>query len=359
METEVVIVGGGPAGIAVSAGLNHLSIPNIVLEKEDCYAPLWKKWAYDRLKLHIGKQYCELPLMPHPGSAPTFLSKDEFIAYLDAYVARFGVRPLCGKSVESASFDAGRGVWTVTARDVATGEEGTYVSRFLVVATGENSEGVVPEVPGLGSFPGDVLHSGRYKSGDKYAGKRVLVVGSGNSGMEIAFDLCNHGAKTAISIRGPFHVVSKEIVYLGMALGRYISLQLVDALALLLCKLQYGDLSEFGIVRPAEGPFALKAKTGRSPVIDVGTVGKIKSGEIEVMKVVSKVKGDEVTFADGRTRSFDAIIFATGYKSMARKWLKACTRSTHLSLHHSVTESFENSIDLLPSWLINLFSLFC
>ncbi|MQL91991.1 hypothetical protein Taro_024615 [Colocasia esculenta] len=323
METEVVIVGGGPAGLAVSACLNVLSIPNVVLEKEDHYAALWKKWSYDRLKLHIGKQYCELPHMPHPAAAPRYLSRAEFVTYLDDYAARFGVRPLCGKPVEAASFDGGSGTWRVTARNAATGQEETYTSRFLVAATGENSDPVAPEIPGLDRFTGEALHSAVYKSGAKYAGKRVLVVGSGNSGMEIALDLCNHGAKTAMTVRGPFHVLPRDLMYLGMGLVKYIPVHLVDPLVLMLCWLRFGDLSKFGIVRPAEGPFYIKAKTGRPPIIDVGTVGKIKSGELEVMKVATSVNGDEVTFADGETRRFDAIVLATGYKNAARKWLKA------------------------------------
>ncbi|CAA6669544.1 unnamed protein product [Spirodela intermedia] len=293
MKTEVVIVGGGPSGLAVSACLSRFSIPNVILEREDCYGSLWKKRVYDRVKLHLAKE-------------------DDFVRYLDDYVSHFGLRPLFGKSVESATFDSDSRMWAV--------EE--HLSRFLVVATGENAEGILPSFRGLDGFTGEILHSCHFKSAARFAGKRVLVVGSGNSGMEIAFDLCNYGAQTSISVRGPFHVLTKEMVYMGMVMLNHVSVQIVDALVLLMCRFQFGDLSGFGIIRPSEGPFSLKAKTGRSPVIDVGTLGKIKRGEIKVMKEVAGVAGGEVRFTDGETRSFDAIIFATGYRSTAADWLQ-------------------------------------
>lgn len=203
MKTEVVIVGGGPSGLAVSACLSRFSIPNVILEREDCYGSLWKKRVYDRVKLHLAKEFCELPHMHHPRATPTFMSRDDFVRYLDDYVSHFGLHPLFGKSVESATFDGDSCMWAVRARDAATGEVEEHLSRFLVVATGENAEGLLPNFPGLDGFTGEVLHSCYYKSAARFAGKRVLVVGSGNSGMEIAFDLCNHGAQTSISVRGP------------------------------------------------------------------------------------------------------------------------------------------------------------
>ncbi|KAK5793464.1 hypothetical protein PVK06_034612 [Gossypium arboreum] len=92
-ETVVIIVGAGPAGLATSACLNRLSIPNIVLEREDCYASLWKKRSYDRLKLHLPKQFCHLPYMDFSPNAPTYVPRKGFIYYLDNYVSHFGITP--------------------------------------------------------------------------------------------------------------------------------------------------------------------------------------------------------------------------------------------------------------------------
>ena len=93
--------------------------------------------------------------------------------------------------------------WDVIARDLVNGQVTEYTARFLVVATGENSEGIIPTIPGLHDFPGDVIHSSYYKSWNNYAGKGVLVVGCGNSGMEIAYDLASNGVETSLAIRSP------------------------------------------------------------------------------------------------------------------------------------------------------------
>ncbi|KAL2232311.1 UNVERIFIED_CONTAM: putative indole-3-pyruvate monooxygenase YUCCA11 [Sesamum indicum] len=323
-ETTVVIVGAGPAGLATSACLNLDNIPNIVLEREDCFASLWKKRAYDRLKLHLAKQFCQLPHMPFPPNAPTFVPKHGFIQYLDDYVANFNINPLYHRNVSCASFhDNKDGQWVVVATNTLLGTTEEYVAKFLVVATGENSEGYIPQIPGLDSFKGEVIHSSRYDNGMKFAKRDVLVVGSGNSGMEIALDLCNWGARTSLVVRSPVHILNEWMVKLGMELLKYLPLELVDNIVLMLSKIKYGNnLSDYGIQRPGKGPFFLKRATGRSPVIDVGTVSKIRAGELEVFPSIKKVNGDHVQFADGETKSYDAVVFATGYKSTVRKWLK-------------------------------------
>ncbi|XP_077210886.1 putative indole-3-pyruvate monooxygenase YUCCA10 [Tasmannia lanceolata] len=322
MKKEVVIVGAGPSGLAISACLKLLSIPHIILEREDCSASLWKKKAYDRLNIHLAKQFCHLPHMPHPPSTPTFITKNHFINYLDNYVSHFRLSPMCCRSVESATFDETTGTWLIVAKNTNSGEVEEYNARFLIVTTGENSKAFVPDVPGLDAFSGEVLHSSEYKSGKKYNGKSVLVVGSGNSGMEIALDLSNYGAKTSVVIRSPLHVLSREIVQLGMTMLKYLPLSMVDSMVSMVAKLKYGDMSKYGLCKPTKGPFYLKATTGRSPVIDVGTMNKIKSGEIQVLPALTQIKGDEAVFADGKLHQFDSIIFATGYRSTAKDWVK-------------------------------------
>uniref|UniRef100_A0A453QKF4 indole-3-pyruvate monooxygenase n=1 Tax=Aegilops tauschii subsp. strangulata TaxID=200361 RepID=A0A453QKF4_AEGTS len=157
-----------------------------------------------------------------------------------------------------------------------------FSAKFLVVASGENSAENIPMIPGLQSFPGDVVHSSSYKSGKSYSGMNVLVIGSGNSGMEIAYDLAAHGANTSIVIRSPIHIMTKELIRLGMTLARHLPLNLVDNLIVMAANLKFGDLSKHGIRRPKMGPMILKSKTGRSAVIDVGTVGLIKKGIIKL-----------------------------------------------------------------------------
>ncbi|XP_076915802.1 putative indole-3-pyruvate monooxygenase YUCCA10 [Bidens hawaiensis] len=287
-ETVVVIVGAGPAGIATSACLNLLSIPNIVLEKEDCYASLWQKKAYDRLKIHLAKNFCQLPHTAFPLSVPTFVPKN---------------------MTEQK--------WVITAKNRVLGLVEEYVGEFLVVATCENSEGAIPNIYGLDNFKGLVIHSSEYENGKKFGDEKVLVVGAGNSGMEITYDLCNWGAQTSI-----IHVFTKELVQLGMYLLKYIPCTFVDKTVLALSKFFYGDLYRYGIQRPCKRPFWLKKDTGRSHVIDVGTISKIKSREIEVMPAIKNIQDDHIKFTSGQERQYDAIVFATGFKSTVHKWLK-------------------------------------
>nr|GMD56536.1 probable indole-3-pyruvate monooxygenase YUCCA10 [Ipomoea batatas] len=321
-ETAVIIVGAGPAGLATAACLKKLSIPHIVLEKEECLASLWRNRSYDRLHLHLAKEFCALPYAPHSAASPTYIPKDAFIRYLDDYALRFGISPRYRRCVEAARFDDAEGKWRVVARHEGSGEVEEFKAAFLVVASGDNAEACVPVIPGKEVFGGEIVHSREYKSGKKYEGKEVLVVGCGNSGMEIAYDVSNYGGHASIVVRSPVHVFTRDVIRAGMTLLNYLPLYMVD-MAISWCgKLKYGDLSSYGLRSPADGPFYLKAVTGKSPVIDVGTIHKIKTGEIEVVPAIHEIKERSVVFEDGREQNFDAIVFATGYMSSAAKWLK-------------------------------------
>ncbi|NP_001151851.2 Probable indole-3-pyruvate monooxygenase YUCCA10 [Zea mays] len=323
MELVVLIVGAGPAGLATAACLSQRSIPYLIVEREDCSASLWRYRTYDRVKLHLSKEFSCLPYMPHEEDTPTYIPKAEFLKYLDCYREHFGIKPRYCTCVVSAAYDEGTGRWVVAARDTVEGTEIRYAARFLVVATGENGAGRIPEIQGLESFCGEAIHSSTYKSGKSYAGRRVLVVGAGNSGMEIAYDLANHGADTSIVVRSPVHIMPKELIRLGMTFVQYMPVTIVDLFLVKLADFIFGDLSNYGIVRPGVGPLQLKSKTGRSSVIDVGTAGLIKKGVVKVFKRISKITGNKVQFECGKDCEFDAIVFATGYKSSANLWLKA------------------------------------
>ncbi|GAU29224.1 hypothetical protein TSUD_362140 [Trifolium subterraneum] len=322
-ESTVIIVGAGPSGLAISACLTQNSISHIILEKENCCASLWRKNAYDRLNLHLASEFCSLPLMPHPPSGPTYLSKDQFLQYIDKYVEHFNIKPRYCHAVVSAEHDEVSNKWRVEAKNMREDTLEVYASNYLVIATGENSEGYIPNVPGLGTFEGEVVHSKYYKSGSKYESKNVLVVGCGNSGMEIAYDLYNWGAIPFIVIRNPFHVFTKELIRKGIQMVNYMPINVVDIVITFLAKLKYGDLSKYGIYRPKEGPLHLKNITGKSAVIDVGTIGKIKEGAIKVVPSnITKIEKKKVVFGNNMEKEFDVIVFATGYKSIANEWLK-------------------------------------
>uniref|UniRef100_A0A0E0C7H0 Flavin-containing monooxygenase n=1 Tax=Oryza meridionalis TaxID=40149 RepID=A0A0E0C7H0_9ORYZ len=323
-----IIVGAGPSGLAVAACLKEKGVDSLVLERSNCIASLWQLKTYDRLSLHLPRQFCELPLMPFPAYYPIYPSKQQFVAYLESYAARFGICPTYNRTVVCAEYDEQLQLWRVRTRATGImGEEVEYVSRWLVVATGENAEVVLPEIDGLDDFKGTVMHTSSYKSGGAFAGKRVLVVGSGNSGMEVCLDLCNHNANPHIVVRDAVHILPREMLGqstfgLSMWLLKWLPVHVVDRILLLIARTMLGDTAQLGLKRPTIGPLELKSLSGKTPVLDVGTFAKIKSGDIKVRPAIKQISGRQVEFMDTRLEEFDVIVLATGYKSNVPFWLK-------------------------------------
>ncbi|XP_059275201.1 indole-3-pyruvate monooxygenase YUCCA6-like [Lycium ferocissimum] len=329
-----VIVGAGPSGLAVAACLNQKGVPSLVLERSNCIASLWQLKTYDRLCLHLPKQFCELPLMSFPDDFPTYPTKQQFIQYLETYASTFGIRPVFNQTVVCANYDRRLGLWRVRTETTTTTTTTTitvateYATRWLVVATGENAEAVVPGIEGMEEFGGSIMHTSLYKSGEVFRGKKVLVVGCGNSGMEVCLDLCTHNAKPSLVVRDTVHILPREMLGkstfgLCMCLLKWLPIRLVDRFLLLTSRLLLGDTARLGLDRPEIGPLELKNLSGKTPVLDVGTLAKIKSGDIEVCPGIKRLsKHHTVEFTNGQTKEFDAIILATGYKSNVPSWLK-------------------------------------
>ncbi|CAN6329216.1 unnamed protein product [Urochloa humidicola] len=327
-----VIVGAGPSGLATAACLKTRGVPSLVLEKDTCVAASWRHRTYERLRLHLPRSFCELPMAPFPAGTPAYPTRDQFVTYLDGYARDLGVEPRLGARVCAAAYDAGIGFWrVVVAADEGGGKAGEteFLSRWLVVATGENAEPAWPEgVEGMEGYHGLVMHTSSYKKGDEFRGKNVLVVGCGNSGMEVSLDLCNNGARASMVVRDKLHVLPREILGistfgLSLFLLRWLSIKQVDSLLLFFSSLILGDTEKYGLPRPKMGPLQIKSSTGKTPVLDIGALRKIKSGEIKVVPAINRFTGSNgVEFIDGHREDFDAVIFATGYKSNVPSWLK-------------------------------------
>ncbi|KAE8726256.1 putative indole-3-pyruvate monooxygenase YUCCA1 [Hibiscus syriacus] len=299
-----IIVGAGPSGLATSACLTQHGVPSIILEKSDCLASLWQHRTYDRLKLHLPKQFCQLPLMGFPRNFPKYPTKRQFISYLESYASHFSIHPRLNQAVQSAEYDDVSEVWRVQTQD------SEYISRWLIVATGENAEPVIPDIPGINKFHGSVVHTSEYKSGFEFKNQRVLVVGCGNSGMEV-------------------HVLPREMLGfstfgIAMSFLKWFPLRLVDKFLLLVSNFILGNTDRIGLRRPKTGPIEIKNVTGKTPVLDVGALSLIKSGKIKVMEGVKEITRNGAKFADGQEKEIDSIILATGYKSNVPTWLKRC-----------------------------------
>ena len=205
-ENGVIIVGAGPSGLATAACLTEQKVPCLLIEKSDCIGSLWKYKTYDRLHLHIPKHFCELPYYQFPQEYPTYPTRKQFVNYLEDYAKHFKLRTEFNRKVNTAFYDAEMSCWRVQTQSTDTiGDQNVkeFRARWLVVASGENAEAVTPPMEGLRDFKGPVFHSSDYKSGAHYSGKKVLVVGCGNSGMEIALDLANFNAKPSLVVRSP------------------------------------------------------------------------------------------------------------------------------------------------------------
>ncbi|XWS35062.1 hypothetical protein CRYUN_Cryun21dG0093900 [Craigia yunnanensis] len=307
-----VIVGAGPSGLAVGAGLKNQD-----------------KRTYDRLKLHLPKQFCQLPNFPFPLDLPKYPTKYQFINYLESYAKHFDINPHFNETVQSAKYDETFGLWRV--KTISTGgpspAEVEYICRWLVVATGENAEKVVPEFEGLQDFGGHVTHVCDYKSGQSYGGERVLVVGCGNSGMEVSLDLCNHNANPSMVVRSSVHVLPRDVFgkstfELAVAMLKWLPLWLVDKILLILACLILGNIEKYGLKRPSIGPLELKNTAGKTPVLDIGALRKIRSGEIKIVPEIKQFSRGRVELVNGKILEIDSVIVAAGYRSNVPSWLK-------------------------------------
>ena len=312
----MVIIGAGPAGLAVGACLSRAPIPFIILERHQNVAASWRR-HYDRLHLHTNKGSSALPFLRFPRGYPRYPSRDQVIAYVESYARAFGLEPRFNEEVVAARRRNGR--W-----EVRTGTT-TYYAPHLVVATGLNREPVVPQWPGQNSYRRRILHSSDYRNGSDCVGARVLVVGIGNSGAEIALDLHEHGAQPTIAVRGRVNVLPRDIFGVPVAVTARIAGLLpppvADAINAPLRRVLVGDLGHFGLPPPPYGPLTQIARTGRIPLIDVGTIALIRTGRIAVRSGIDHFVEDGVVFTDGCREVFDTVVLAIGFRAGLNRFL--------------------------------------
>jgi len=314
---DVVVVGAGPAGLAVAACLNRAGIDFLLLEKEQVLAPSWRR-HYDRLHLHTDRDHSGLPYVPMPRSYPRYPSRDQVIAYLEEYARTFSLAPRFGEELVEAR--PSEGTWelrTTVAR---------YRARALVLATGYNAAPIRPQWPGMDAYQGLLLHSSEYRSGEPFRGQDVLVVGFGNSGGEIAIDLFEHGAHPSIVVRSPVNLLPRELLGLpiltwALALS-LLPPRIADALSAPLLRMTFGNLSRLGLRKASAGPMTELSTRKRVPLIDVGTVALIRRKGIQVRPGIREFTSSGVRFGDGEEASYRAVVLATGYRNQLTEILR-------------------------------------
>jgi cation diffusion facilitator CzcD-associated flavoprotein CzcO len=308
-DAPAIVVGGGPAGLAAAACLKQRGIDAIVLEAGPSLATSWRN-HYARLRLHTVKEHSSLPGLPFSADVPRYPTRAQVVDYLEQYASRFEITPRIGQSVSRIAADG-----THLIVDAA---HGRYRAPVVVVATGHNRLPNPDRIADQERFRGEVVHARSYHDGAPFKGRRVLVVGAGNTGAEIALDLLEHGASPTLSVRTPVNVVPRD--FLGMPMQvtsirlRGLPIGMRDRIGRIVSRLAFGNLARHGLLRPALGPLSSIALRRRIPLIDVGTIAAIKRGEIAVKPAIARFTDAGAAFVDGTAIDIDAAILATGYQ---------------------------------------------
>jgi indole-3-pyruvate monooxygenase len=308
-RSDVAVIGAGPAGLATAACLRARGISADILEKGPTVGSSWRT-RYERLRLHTVKRFSALPMMPFPRDYPRYVPRALLLRYLQNYAEHFDLRPRFNAPVVSVRRKEGG--W-----EVATEHDRRKV-RIVVVATGYSAVPQMPNIAGMDRFAGPILHSSAYRDAHAFSGRSVLVIGLGNSGAEIALDLSENGAEATLSVRGPAYLAPRDPFGVPIQILSILSAPLPnvarDALFRLIVALTAGDLGHYGIFYPAVGVTDW-ARSGRIPVLDIGTALRIRDGTINVCGAVAGFEAGRARFADGTERRFDAVICATGFRS--------------------------------------------
>jgi cation diffusion facilitator CzcD-associated flavoprotein CzcO len=207
-DPAVLVVGGGQAGLSIAARLKHLSIDTLIVDRESRIGDNWRK-RYHALTLHNQVQVNHLPYMPFPPNWPVYIPKDKLANWFESYVDAMELNFWTSTSLESGEYDFAKARWSVVLRH-GDGTARTMHPRHVVMATGVSGIANIPDIPTLTNFAGAVLHSSQYDDGENWKDKRAVVIGTGNSGHDIAQDLYSSGADVTLVQRSPTLITNIE-----------------------------------------------------------------------------------------------------------------------------------------------------
>jgi len=344
-NTKVVIVGAGPAGLATAGCLSHHGCQDYVIIDEASH--LGHSWRnhYDRLHLHTVKRLSHLPHMTFPEGYPTYASREQVVTYLEAYAKKMDINPALSTKVNSISRTGD--VWQIAS------DKENYTASHVVIATGVNRIPHQPSWPAQESYQGKILHSRAYKNPSSTEGENVLVVGMGNTGSEIALDLANANKNVFLSVRSAISLVPRDLngrpVQETAKILAKVPFGLGDWIGSQIRKVYFGDVSKYGLEISKVHPTVQLRESGKTPVIDLGTIDAIKNGKIKVLKDIARFTNSGVMTIDDQRISVDTVLLATGYRAQVEDFMPSVT--PHLN-EHGIPQSPFGSGELEGSYFI-------
>jgi len=307
-DTKTVVIGAGAAGLATAAELRRRGVPVLVLERSDAVASSWRT-RYDRLRLNSSRPFSKLPGSRYARGTGMFPSRNAVVDYLERYARDNELEVRFRTRVDRIERN-GTG-WLL---QTSTGE---IAAEHVVVAAGYEHTFSVPRWPGRDRFAGRLIHSAEYRRPEEFRGDDVLVVGPGSSGMEVAYDLVEGGARRVrLAVRTPPNIILRDP--LGPLFGRLVvklPASWGDRIMNFARRQKVGDLSAFGLPEPEEGAVSRLKRLRVAPaIVDRDVIEAIRDGRIEIVGAVESLDESGVRLSDGGRVEPDAVIAATGYR---------------------------------------------
>jgi indole-3-pyruvate monooxygenase len=307
-ETNTLIVGASISGLASAGCLGVAGIDYIIIEKHPAVVTPWRN-HYERLHLHTNKKLSHLPYKKFRRDIPLYPSRLQVIEYMDCYQKEFGIDPIFNTAARSIYKE---GDYWITETST-----GNFRSKNLIMATGAYGLPRAIDFKGMDTFPGKILHSSDFKNGQAFKNQKVLVVGFGNSACEIALNLHEQGASPSLSVRSAVNVLPRDILGIPvLQLGLLMSVlppRLADKLNAPIIRTITGDIRRLGLRKLPYGPLEQIQKDQTVPLLDIGTLKLIRSGNCIVYDEIDFIQNKTVFFKSGRKKDFDTIIAAIGY----------------------------------------------
>lgn len=306
-----IVVGAGAAGLAVAHALMNAGVPTAILEKESRLAEPWHR-RHRQLHLNTHRDLSSLPGLAYPRGTPAFPHKTVVIRHMNDFRQENRLPVQFGVAVEEIVFKGDHWALLTSA--------GLRLARHVVIATGRDRQPFIPEWKGMKGFAGRIIHAADFGDARDYAGRKVLVVGAGNSG----FDTLNHlaGINTAaiwLSARNGPALLPKRIgkiaVHRLSPLMARLPLRVADAVMAATQRLVFGDLTKFGMPPAPSGGATRLTSDYTAIAADDGAVSAIKAGKIVVVPAIREFARDGVILANGSLIHPDIVIAATGYRT--------------------------------------------